>query len=159
MYPTHIVAVAGIVQDDEENILLVNTYSRGWEFPGGQVENGENLIDALNREVKEESGVDIEVVSLVGIYSNTQEKINTKTGDKISTKVMLDFSCNYKGGTTQISDETSEVIWVKKDDVLNYIKHPAFVLRYQNYMTNKKTHYVEYKTLNGNFTEIMKILI
>lgn len=159
MYPTHIVAVAGIIQDDKENILLVNTYSRGWEYPGGQVEIGENLIDALMREIKEESGVDAEVVSLIGIYSNTQEKINYRTGDKITTKVMLDFLCRYKGGDLCTSDETSKVMWVNKNEVLNYIKNPAFVLRYKNFLSNNKLHYVEYKTLDGNFTEVTGMLI
>lgn len=158
-YPTHIVAVSGIIQDDKENILLVNTYWRGWEYPGGQVENGENLIDALVREIREESGVEVEVVSLIGIYSNTQEKINQRTGDKITTKVILDFSCTYKGGELCTSDETSKVMWVNKNEVLEYIKDPTFALRYKNFLSNNRTHYVEYKTLDDNFTEVTRMLI
>nr|WP_083486512.1 NUDIX hydrolase [Alicyclobacillus ferrooxydans] len=52
VFPTHIVAVGGIVEDGEGNVLLVKTRDGGWVFPGGQVEVGENLMDALCREIK-----------------------------------------------------------------------------------------------------------
>lgn len=45
--PTHIVAVGGIVEKEQGHVLLVKTQHGGWVFPGGQVEVGENLIDAL----------------------------------------------------------------------------------------------------------------
>ena len=47
LMPTHIVAAAGIVVNGNGEILLVKNNRRGWEFPGGQVEVGENLIDAV----------------------------------------------------------------------------------------------------------------
>lgn len=40
--PTHIIAVAGIVINDKDEILMIKNHRRGWEFPGGQVEVGEN---------------------------------------------------------------------------------------------------------------------
>ena len=49
LMPTHIVAAAGIVVNSSGEILLVKNNRRGWEFPGGQVEVGENLIDAVKR--------------------------------------------------------------------------------------------------------------
>ena len=48
-YPTHIVAVMGIVRNEKNEILLIKSPLRGWEPPGGQVENGEDLITALER--------------------------------------------------------------------------------------------------------------
>ncbi|MGG3311029.1 NUDIX hydrolase, partial [Paenibacillus lautus] len=70
-FPTQIVATGGFVEDGQGNILLVKTRDGGWVYPGGQVEVGENLIDGLIREIKEESGIDVSVGSLVGVYSNT----------------------------------------------------------------------------------------
>lgn len=58
-YPVHIVTVSGLIENDEGKILLEKAPDRGWEVPGGQVEAGETLIDALKREVKEETGIDI----------------------------------------------------------------------------------------------------
>ena len=51
--PTHIVAAAGIVVNSNGEILLVKNNRRGWEFPGGQVEVSENVIDAVKREIME----------------------------------------------------------------------------------------------------------
>lgn len=70
-FPTHIVAAGGFVEDGEGNILLVKTRDGGWVYPGGQVEVGENLMDALVREINEESGIDTTVSYLIGVYSNT----------------------------------------------------------------------------------------
>ena len=59
--PTHIIAGAGIVTNDNNEVLMVKNYNAGWVFSGGQVEVGENVIDAVKREIMEEAGVDIEV--------------------------------------------------------------------------------------------------
>ena len=70
LHPKHIVAVSGLVCHPNGEILLIRGPRRGWEFPGGQVEEGENLIEALQREIQEEAGVTTSVGALVGIYSN-----------------------------------------------------------------------------------------
>jgi len=64
MFPTHIVAVGGLISNNEGNILLVKSPRRGWKFPGGQVEVGEDLMTALKREVEEESGFIVDVKQL-----------------------------------------------------------------------------------------------
>ena len=145
--PTHIVAVGGIVENEQEEILLVKTQHGGWVYPGGQVEVGENLIDALVREVKEESGIDIEVSQLIGTYSNTGiHKWYDEVTD-VPTKVMFDFVCNPIGGTLSTSEETSESCWVKKERVLEFITAPAIRTRYEAYESfNGKVKYMEYVT-------------
>lgn len=59
MTPKHIVSAAAIVLNNQNEILLIKGPRRGWEMPGGQVEEGESLKDAAIRETKEESGIDI----------------------------------------------------------------------------------------------------
>lgn len=73
--PKHIVSAATIVLNDKNEILLIKGPRRGWEMPGGQVEEGESLKDAAIRETKEESGIDIEVTKFCGIFQNVERSI------------------------------------------------------------------------------------
>lgn len=68
--PKHIVAVAGLVTDAQGRVLMLQSPRRDWEFPGGQVEEGEDLTAALVREIEEETGITVSVGALVGVYSN-----------------------------------------------------------------------------------------
>jgi len=145
--PTHIVAVGGITENKEGDILLVKTYHGGWVFPGGQVEEGENLMDALIREIKEESGIDVEVSCLIGIYSNTGKNKGYNGVEVVPTKVMMDYICKPVSGKLCTSEETSESRWVSKDKVLDMIEAPAMRERYQAYLDfNGTVNYMEYVT-------------
>lgn len=145
--PTHIVAAGGIVEDEAGNILLVKTKHGGWVFPGGQVEVGENLMDAVCREVKEESGIDIEVTRLIGIYSNTGIHKWYDGVTDVPTKVMMDFACVPIGGELCTSEETSDSRWVQKELVLDYISAPAYRTRFQKYLEGSGVvAYMEYVT-------------
>lgn len=145
--PTHIVAGAGIVINENDEVLLVKTYNAGWVFPGGQVEVGENVIDAVKREVMEEAGVDIEVGEVFCISSNTGKNPGYNGVKEIPTKVMLDFICRAKGGTPRPSDENSESAYVSKEKVLELIQTPAIVERYKAYLEYAgRPIYMEYVT-------------
>ncbi len=75
--PKHIVAVSGYVKNEQDEVLLVKTHYRSdtWELPGGQVEEGEPLEDALMREFKEETGIDIIPIGISGTYYNTTSHV------------------------------------------------------------------------------------
>ncbi|MEW9053125.1 MAG: NUDIX hydrolase [Neobacillus sp.] len=75
MPPKHIVSAATIVLNERNEILLIKGPRRGWEIPGGQVEEGESLEHAAIRETKEESGIEIEVLKFCGIFQNVNESI------------------------------------------------------------------------------------
>ena len=147
-FPKHIVAAGGIVENDQGEILMVKHRDhKAWAFPGGQVENGENLTDAVVREVKEESGINVSVVRLIAISSNTAGYEGTNGYERVPTKVMFDFACKYIDGELQPSDETSESKWVKKEDVMNYMTSPAYRERFQAYLDFDGTvTYLEYVT-------------
>ena len=112
--PKHIIAVAGLVRDSHGQALMIRSPRRDWEFPGGQVEEGETLIVALQREIEEETGITVEVGQLVGIYSNLKSHI-----------VMFDFLCKPVGGEPRTSRESLEVEWVPADQALARVVRPA----------------------------------
>lgn len=73
--PKHFVSAATIVLNDQNEILLIKGPMRGWEMPGGIVEEGESLKEAAIRETKEESGIEIEVLNFCGIFQNVNQSI------------------------------------------------------------------------------------
>ena len=145
--PTHIIAGAGIVLNDNNEILMVKTHNQGWVFPGGQVEVGENVIDAVKREIMEETGVDVEVGEVFCIASNTGKYPGYNGVKTVPTKIILDFICTAKPGEPRPSEENSESMYVPKDKVLDMVKAPAIVERYKAFMeyTGRPT-YMEYVT-------------
>ncbi|MEK3747476.1 NUDIX domain-containing protein [Paenibacillus sp. FSL E2-8871] len=75
--PKHILSAATVVFNDQREILLIKGPKRGWEMPGGQVEEGESLKEAAIREGKEESGIDIEINKFCGVFQNVDRSICT----------------------------------------------------------------------------------
>ncbi len=114
MTPKHIVAVAGLVRDAEGQVLMIRSPRRDWEFPGGQVEEGEDLVTALQREILEETGMVVTVGKLAGVYSNTKSHI-----------VMFDFLCELVSGKLQTSAESLAVEWVEASEALERIIRPV----------------------------------
>ena len=146
-WPTHIVAAGGYVIDKNGNMLIVKTNNRGWDCTGGQIEIGENIEEGVLREIMEESGIKASVRSLVGIYSNVGQHLFYDGVTPVPTKVMFDFICDYIDGEPTTSNETSEVIWVPKGKVLEYITTPASLFRFKNIIEfDGHVHYCSYVT-------------
>ena len=118
-HPQHIVAVSGLISHPDGKILLIRGPRRGWEFPGGQVEEGENLIEAFQREVQEETGITASIGPLVGIYSNI----------KAPTKLAFGFLGDYVCGELATSDESLETEWVARHSVLQRVSNPIIYHR------------------------------
>jgi NADH pyrophosphatase NudC (nudix superfamily) len=93
---------------------MVRTHKRGWEIPGGQVEQGETLIEATVRETQEEAGVAIEIKALGTVQSNLTRNL-----------IVFGFLAEYRSGELATSSETPEVRWANRDEVLPLITHPA----------------------------------
>lgn len=146
--PTHIVAVGGIVVHDDGSILLVKNSYRGiWEYPGGQVEVGENLMEALQREIREESGIEVEVGELFCVSSNTCKYPGHSGVKEMPTKVMFDFICRPVGGAECTSEETSEVGWFTPEEARSLIAAPALKERFEAYLSYQdRVTYLSYVT-------------
>lgn len=147
-FPTHIVAVFGIVENEKNEILLLKHRERSvWMFPGGQVEIGENLLDALLRETKEECNMEITINKLYCVSSNTCTYQGYNGYGMIPTKVVMGFVCKYVDGVFCESNETTESIWVSKENVLDLLVVPDFIDKFKAYLEFKgDVKYLEYIT-------------
>ncbi|TMC03400.1 MAG: NUDIX domain-containing protein [Chloroflexi bacterium] len=88
-----------VIFDDHDRVLLCHRRDiDAWNLPGGGVEQGETPWDATVREVREEVGVDAEVVRLTGLY--------WKPG---SDELVFNFECRVTGGSPTTSDEADQV--------------------------------------------------
>ena len=145
--PTHIIAAAGVALNEKGEILMVRHNHYGWVFPGGQVEVGENVIDAVRREIIEETGIEVEVGELFCVSSNTGKYPGYNGVKEVPTKMMLDFICKAKGGTPRPSDENAESRYFPAAEVLGMIEAPAIIERFKAYLAySGRPTYLEYLT-------------
>ncbi|WP_066151040.1 NUDIX hydrolase [Halalkalibacter krulwichiae] len=130
------IAVSGYITNDKNETLLVKTYWRSdtWELPGGGIEEGETLDIALCKEVLEETGVEVKLEGVTGIYSN---------GETVS----IVFCGKCIGGNLKKSSETQDVRFVKLDssNVLSYITRGKFIPRVLDAMNGSCIPYEAFK--------------
>jgi 8-oxo-dGTP pyrophosphatase MutT (NUDIX family) len=91
-------SVTAAVFDADERILLVRVADRGlWVLPGGSVDPDESPTDAVVRETREEAGLDVEPVRIVGAYGGPEFRVTYSNGDRVSY-VMTVYECRRLGG-------------------------------------------------------------
>ncbi|GGF14839.1 DNA mismatch repair protein MutT [Halobacillus andaensis] len=130
--PKHIVSAASIILNENDELLLIKGPKRGWEMPGGQVEEGESIKAAAVRETKEECGVDIEIVKFCGIFQNLSRGIcnalfiGKPIGGKLTTT-----SEALEGGFFPVEEALEMVTWdnfkQRIEYCLNESNHPFLV--------------------------------
>lgn len=93
------IGVFGIIKNTEDNVLLClrNDYNI-WNLPGGRLEKGESPWQGVIREVKEETGLNVEIVRLIGVYSKPNKD-----------EIVFSFECKMTGGELTLNDEAKDI--------------------------------------------------
>lgn len=105
-------ATAAVVFDSAGRLLLHRRTDNGfWALPGGTMEIGERADECIVREVREETGYDVEVIRLVGIYSDPIHTTITYPDGNTVAYVSALFECRPTGGEATLCDESSAVEW------------------------------------------------
>ncbi|MFD5026709.1 NUDIX domain-containing protein [Streptomyces sp. NPDC058373] len=127
-----VVAASAVVTDNRGRILLQKRSDSGlWALPGGGMEMTDSLPGAAVREVKEETGLDVEVTGLVGTYTDPLHVIAYSDGE-VRRQFNVCFRARLVGGTLAISDESLELRWVAPGDLDDLPIHHTQRLRLQH---------------------------
>lgn len=101
----HTIGAFAVIFDDELRVLLCHrTDCDMWNLPGGRVELGESPWQAVVREVHEETGLEVEVRRLLGVYAVPAR-----------SDLVLTFACARQGGALQLNPEADDLQWFRRD--------------------------------------------
>lgn len=112
-----IVTVGGLIFDEAGRALILRTHkwSNLWGIPGGKIKWGEPAIDALRREIKEETNLDVDNIEFVLV----QDCIHSKEFYRDAHFVLLNYTCRCAGEPeVKLNDEAREFRWVSVADAL-----------------------------------------
>ena len=127
-----VVAVTAVVLDEAGRVLMIQrTDNDLWAIPGGAQEIGETSTEAAIREVREETGLDVEVTGLVGIYSDPRHVIAYDDGE-IRQEFSICFRARSIGGQLTPSSESKQVHWVEPDHLADLTIHPSVRFRIEH---------------------------
>lgn len=134
-----VVAVTAIVRNVDGDVLLIERTDNGlWAAPGGAQDMGESVVDTVVREVREETGLEVEVTGISGIYSDPKHVIAYDDGE-VRQEFSLCFHARPIGGEARTSSESRQVHWVRPKQIDNLNIHGSMRLRIRHAIERPET--------------------
>jgi 8-oxo-dGTP pyrophosphatase MutT (NUDIX family) len=128
-------AAVALVSNDTGEILMIRRTDNGnWALPGGAIEMSESVADAAIRETFEETGIQVEVTGLLGVYSDPRHLIHFTSNDEVRREFSIVLTARPVGGAPATSEESSEVRWVSPRDLGDYTMDRAMRKRIDDYL-------------------------
>jgi ADP-ribose pyrophosphatase YjhB (NUDIX family) len=120
-YPERPILGVGAIIERDGCVLLVERGQEplkgSWSVPGGVVEVGERLKDAVRREVREETGLEVEPVSVAEVFERIMSDPSGRTEYHY---VLIDYLCRVRGGELCASSDASRAVWVRREELPAY---------------------------------------
>jgi ADP-ribose pyrophosphatase YjhB (NUDIX family) len=108
--------VAAVIFEEGRVLLQRRDDNRQWGLPGGAVEPGESVHAAIVREVREETGLEVEPLRLIGVYSDpANHQVITYPDGNVIHYVSSVFECAVRGGTLTCGEESLELEYFPPD--------------------------------------------
>ncbi|MDD4900722.1 MAG: nucleotide exchange factor GrpE [Patescibacteria group bacterium] len=149
--------VAAVIYNDQGEIFLTKSSKWGeyWQIPGGHVEPGESCVDALKREIREETGLEVDNLKL----NDLQDCVYPKEFARKAHFVFLDYSAHLAGGElAEKNREMEEYQWIKPEQALKELKlNPYTKISMEKFMENRKNDYAGlYKRALADYQNLLK---
>lgn len=114
------IIVAGVVVKDNKVLIIQRSkdeesYPNLWELPSGKREPLESSNDAVVREIKEETNIDVKIIKPISVFEFKNEK-----PDEIRDATQINFLVEYLGGEVKLSDEHQNFKWISKEELDNF---------------------------------------
>ncbi|MEU1788610.1 NUDIX domain-containing protein [Streptomyces sparsogenes] len=137
-----VVAASAVVTDDTGRILLQRRRDNElWALPGGGMEMTDSLPGTAVREVKEETGLDVEITGLVGTYTDPRHVIAYTDGE-VRRQFNVCFTAHIVGGQLAISDESTEVRFLAPEELADLPMHHTQRLRLRHFLEHRDRPYL-----------------
>lgn len=135
-------SVVAIVENDSGEILLIHkTDNDLWALPGGGHDVGESIAETVVREVREETGYDVRVENVVGMYTNPNHVMAYDDGE-VRQQFSIAFSAKLIGGDMRTSSESKEVAWVTPAQAADLQMHPSMRMRMNHYLERRPKPFI-----------------
>ncbi|WP_369377622.1 NUDIX domain-containing protein [Streptomyces sp. cg36] len=137
-----VVAASAVVGDERGRILLQRRRDNHlWALPGGGMDLTDSLPGAAVREVKEETGLDVEITGLVGTYTDPKHIIAYTDGE-VRRQFNVCFTARIVGGRLAISDESTELRFVLPEEIDDLPMHHTQRLRIRHFLERREGPYL-----------------
>jgi 8-oxo-dGTP pyrophosphatase MutT (NUDIX family) len=106
------VSATAFIRDEFGRVLLQQRSDNGfWNLPGGGLELGESVAEACVREVREETGLIVEIVRLIGVYSAPKITTMSYPDGRVIQYITSLFECRMTGGKLEVDAESLALEW------------------------------------------------
>jgi 8-oxo-dGTP pyrophosphatase MutT (NUDIX family) len=129
-----------VVVNAEGSILMIRRTDNGnWALPGGAIDLGESVVQAAVRETLEETGIECEVMGIVGIYSDPRHVILYTSNGEVRQEFSIVLTARALGGRPTPSSESSEVRWVPAAEAVGYAIDRPMRIRINDFLARKES--------------------
>ncbi|MEV0284768.1 NUDIX domain-containing protein [Kribbella sp. NPDC050820] len=124
-----------VVENDAGDILLIERSDNGnWALPGGAIDLGESMSQAAVRETKEETGIDCEVLDVLGIYTDPKHIILYTSNGEARQEFSILVRARATGGAPTPSSESTRVRWIRPEQLDSLQMNPTMRRRIDHYL-------------------------
>ncbi|WP_205326993.1 NUDIX domain-containing protein [Glycomyces sp. YM15] len=135
-------STVAFVTDSEGRVLLIQRSDNGdWALPGGGHDLGERIADTAVRETKEETGLDIEITGVIGLYTDPGHLIEYSDGE-VRQQFSIAFRGKPVGGSLATSAESVKVAWVGAGELDALPINPSMRLRIEHGFADRPDPYI-----------------